>query len=83
LWCSSFADIFDVEHFLKTLALDVNLVIELPQEFQWSTREYYATGYRTIRVKSAPVQAPAEWYITNVLPLMKRYKSFFSEFAGL
>jgi len=60
-----------VEHFLKTLALDVNLVTELPQEFQWSTREYYATGYRTTRVKSAPVQAPAEWYITNVLPLMK------------
>ncbi|KAG0615845.1 hypothetical protein M758_5G071200 [Ceratodon purpureus] len=68
---SSFADIFDVEHFLDTLKLDVEIVTELPREFEWSTREYYATGYRATRVKNAPVQASPEWYITNVLPLMQ------------
>lgn len=72
--CSSFADIFDVDHFLDTLIFDVNIVTELPREFGWSTREYYATGYRATRVKSAPVQASPEWYIGNVLPLMQRYE---------
>lgn len=73
IFCSSFADIFDVDHFLDTLILDVNIITELPREFEWSTREYYATGFRATRVKNAPVQASPEWYITNVLPLMRRY----------
>lgn len=71
--CSSFADIFDVDHFLNTLMPDVNIVTELPQVFAWSTREYYATGYRATRVKNAPVQGSPEWYIANVVPLMRRY----------
>jgi hypothetical protein len=75
IFCSSFADIFDVKHFLDTLKRDVKIVTELPPEFEWSTREYYATGYRATRVKNAPVQASPEWYITNVLPLMQRYES--------
>jgi hypothetical protein len=57
--------------------LDVNIVTELPQVFAWSTREYYATGFRATRVKSAPVQASPEWYIANVLPLMLRYEHLF------
>lgn len=68
---STFADIFDVSHFLETLSHDVNIITELPKEFEWSTREYYATGFRATRVKNAPVQASPEWYITNVLPLMR------------
>lgn len=68
---SSFADIFNVDHFLNTLGFEVNIVTKLPPEFEWSTREYYATGYRATRVKNAPVQASPEWYITNVLPLLR------------
>lgn len=75
--CSTFADIFDVSHFLETLSHDVNIITELPKEFEWSTREYYATGFRATRVKNAPVQASPEWYITNVLPLMRRYAYIF------
>lgn len=60
---------------MQTLARDVYIVKELPREFYWSTREYYATGIRATRIKNAPVQASPEWYITNVLPIMKRYKS--------
>lgn len=70
---SSFADIFDVSHFIQTLKDDVAIVKDLPRKYYWSTREYYATGIRDTRVKTAPVHAPASWYIENVLPVIKSY----------
>ncbi|GLJ16872.1 hypothetical protein SUGI_0290910, partial [Cryptomeria japonica] len=70
---SSFADIFDVDHFIQTLKDDVTIVKDLPREFRWSTREYYATGIRDTRVKTAPVHAPANWFLENVLPVLKSY----------
>lgn len=72
-FCSSFADIFDVDHFIDVLRDEVSIVKELPSEHSWSTREYYATGIRDTRIKTAPVQATAEWYIENVLPILQRY----------
>ncbi|CAL5204594.1 unnamed protein product [Lathyrus oleraceus] len=70
---SSFADIFDVDHFIDVLRDEVSIVKELPSEHSWSTREYYATGIRDTRIKTAPVQATAEWYIENVLPILQSY----------
>ncbi|XP_058786273.1 O-fucosyltransferase 31 [Vicia villosa] len=70
---SSFADIFDVDHFIDVLRDEVSIVKELPSEHSWSTREYYATGIRDTRIKTAPVQATAEWYIENVLPVLQSY----------
>lgn len=72
-FCSSFADIFDVDHFIEVLRGEVSIVKELPSEYSWSTREYYATGIRDTRIKTAPVQATADWYIENVLPVLQRY----------
>jgi hypothetical protein len=72
LLCSSFADIFDVVNFLQSVSHDVLMITELPHGFEWATREYYATGIRATRIKNAPVQASPEWYIENVLPIMKR-----------
>lgn len=70
--CSSFMDIFDVDHFINTLKDDISIVRELPYEFFWSTREYYATAIRTTRIKTAPVHASANWYLENVLPVLQR-----------
>ncbi|KAG9129709.1 hypothetical protein Leryth_015414 [Lithospermum erythrorhizon] len=70
---SSFEDIFDVDYFINALKFNIKIVRELPQEFSWSTREYYATGIRATRVKSAPVRASAFWYLENVLPVMQSY----------
>ncbi|XP_031372771.1 O-fucosyltransferase 31 [Punica granatum] len=70
---SSFADIFDVDHFIQVLKDEVSIVRELPSELSWSTREYYATGIRETRIKTAPVQASAEWYLENVLPVLQSY----------
>jgi len=72
-FCSSFADIFDVDHFIDVLRDEVSIVKELPGEYSWSTREYYATGIRATRIKTAPVHATADWYIENVLPVLQRY----------
>lgn len=69
---SSFADIFDVDHFIDVLRDEISIVKELPSEFSWSTREYYATGIRATRIKTAPVHASAEWYLENVLPVLRR-----------
>lgn len=70
---SSFEDIFDVEHFIDALKFDVKIVRELPQEFSWSNREYYATGIRATRVKSAPVRASALCYgIVAIAPFSHR-----------
>lgn len=71
--CSSFAEIFDVHHFIDILKNEVSVVKELPSKYSWSTREYYATGIRATRIKTAPVHASANWYIENVLPVLQSY----------
>ncbi|PIN01164.1 hypothetical protein CDL12_26332 [Handroanthus impetiginosus] len=70
---STFMDIFDVDHFINALKDDISIVKELPDEYFWSTREYYATAIRATRVKTAPVHASANWYLENVLPLLQSY----------
>ncbi|XVF39640.1 hypothetical protein PTKIN_Ptkin01aG0049900 [Pterospermum kingtungense] len=70
---SSFTDIFDVDHFINVLRDEVSIVKELPREYYWSTREYYATGIRATRIKMAPLHASADWYLENVLPVLQSY----------
>ncbi|KAM7523809.1 hypothetical protein LguiA_013711 [Lonicera macranthoides] len=70
---SSFMDIFDVDHFINVLKDDIYVVKELPSQFSWSTREFYATAIRETRVKTAPVHASADWYLENVLPVLQSY----------
>ncbi|KAG1342529.1 O-fucosyltransferase 31 [Cocos nucifera] len=70
---SSFEDIYDVGHFISVLKDEISIVRELPQEFSWSTREYYAVAIRATRVKTAPVHASANWYIENVAPILQSY----------
>lgn len=65
-------DIFDVDHFIDVLKDDISIVREVPDEYFWSTREYYATAIRATRVKTAPVHASANWYLENVLPILQR-----------
>ncbi|CAN1288490.1 O-fucosyltransferase 31 [Linum perenne] len=69
---SSFMDIFDVDHFINVLKDDVAVVRELPDEYFWSTREYYAAAIRDTRIKTAPVHASANWYLDNVLPYLRQ-----------
>lgn len=66
-------DIFDVDHFINMLKDDINIVKELPLEYSWSTRDYYATAIRSTRIKTAPVHASANWYLENVLPVIERF----------
>ena len=61
-----------MDHFINVLKDDISIVKELPAEFSWSTREYYATAIRATRVKTAPVHASAKWYLDNVLPVLQR-----------
>ncbi|GAB2283210.1 O-fucosyltransferase 31 [Dionaea muscipula] len=70
---SSFEEIFDVDHFIEILKDDVTIVKELPYEYSWSTREFYATAIRETRVKTAPVHASANWYRENVMPILQSY----------
>ncbi|KAI8030335.1 O-fucosyltransferase 39 [Camellia lanceoleosa] len=70
---SSFMDIFDVDHFIDVLKDDISIVKELPDDFAWSTREYYAIAIRATRIKTAPVHASANWYLENVLPVLESY----------
>ncbi|CDP11502.1 unnamed protein product [Coffea canephora] len=70
---SSFTDIFDADHFIDALKNEVSVVKDLPSQHSWSTREYYATGIRATRIKTAPMHAPATWYLENVLPVMQSY----------
>lgn len=70
---SLFMDIFDVDHFINELKDDISIVRELPDDFSWSTREYYATTIRATRIKTAPVHASANWYLENVLPVLQSY----------
>ena len=67
-----------MDHFIDALHDEVSIVKELPSQYSWSTREYYATGIRDTRIKTAPVQATAEWYIENVLPVLQRYANYLS-----
>ncbi|KAF4350470.1 hypothetical protein F8388_005080 [Cannabis sativa] len=68
---SYFSDIFDVDHFIDVLKDDISIVKELPSDFAWSTREYYATAIRATRIKTAPVHASANWYLENVSPILE------------
>ncbi|XP_042026605.1 O-fucosyltransferase 39-like [Salvia splendens] len=70
---STFDEIFDVDHFINVLKDDVFIVKELPDEYLWSTREYYAAAIRANRVKTAPVHASANWYLENVSPVLQSY----------
>ncbi|KAL7613928.1 hypothetical protein Lser_V15G06951 [Lactuca serriola] len=70
---SSFEDIFDVDHFMNVLKNDISIVRELPDEYAWSTREYYASAIRSTRVKNAPLHASANWYLENVSPVLESY----------
>ncbi|KAL7143897.1 hypothetical protein ABFS83_08G222100 [Erythranthe nasuta] len=70
---STFEDIFDVDHFIEALKDEISIVKEVPGEYFWSTREYYATAIRATRVKTAPVHASANWYLDNVLPVLESY----------
>lgn len=69
--CSIFADVFDVDHFLDYLKNDVHIVLELPGNLSWSSREYYATGVRVTRIKDAPSYSGHMWYIDRVLPILQ------------
>lgn len=62
-----------MDHFIDVIRDEVSVVKDLPADYSWSTREYYATGIRATRIKTAPVQATADWYIENVLPILQRY----------
>ncbi|XP_021759757.1 uncharacterized protein At1g04910-like [Chenopodium quinoa] len=70
---SSFSEVFDLDHFISSLRDEISIVTELPVEYFWSTREYYGTGIRETRIKTAPVHASADWYLENVLPILHRY----------
>ncbi|CAI9291715.1 unnamed protein product [Lactuca saligna] len=70
---SSFTDIFDVDHFIDVLKNEVSIVKEVPSKYSWSTREYYGTGIRPTRIKTAPVHASANWYLENVLPMLNSH----------
>ncbi|KAK1410546.1 hypothetical protein QVD17_37083 [Tagetes erecta] len=70
---SSFEDIFDVGHFMNVLKDDISIIRELPDEYTWSTREYYASAIRSTRVKNAPLHASANWYLEHVSPVLESY----------
>ncbi|KVI08664.1 O-fucosyltransferase 39-like [Cynara cardunculus var. scolymus] len=70
---STFMDIFDVDHFINVLKDDISIVRALPDEYMWSTREYYASAIRSTRVKNAPLHASANWYLANVSPVLDSY----------
>ncbi|KAL2892992.1 O-fucosyltransferase 31 [Bienertia sinuspersici] len=70
---SSFTEVFDLDHFIDSLKDEISIVTELPADYSWSTREYYGTGIRETRIKTAPVHASADWYLENVLPVLHTY----------
>ncbi|KAG7533087.1 GDP-fucose protein O-fucosyltransferase [Arabidopsis thaliana x Arabidopsis arenosa] len=70
---SSFTDIFDLDHFISVLEDEVWIVRELPIQYAWSTRDYYATSIRATRIKTAPVHSSTECYgIAAVAPFSHR-----------
>ncbi|KAI0494623.1 hypothetical protein KFK09_024764 [Dendrobium nobile] len=70
---SSFEEIYDVDHFINVLKDEISVIRELPSEYSWSTRDYYAVAIRATRIKTAPVHASASWYLENVLPILQSY----------
>lgn len=58
--------------FIAVLEDEVPIVRSLPEEYSWSTREYYARAVRATRIKTAPVHASADWYLENALPVLRR-----------
>lgn len=70
---SSFEEIYNVHHFINVLKNEISVVRELPAEYSWSTREYYAVAIRATRIKTAPVHASSNWYLENVLPVLQSY----------
>lgn len=70
---SSFEEIYDVDHFIDVLKDEVSVVRTLPDDYSWSTREYYAVAIRATRIKTAPVHASANWYLENVIPVLQSY----------
>lgn len=70
---SSFEEIYDVDHFINSLKDEISIVRKLPTEYEWSTREYYATAIRATRIKTAPVHASTKWYLENVYPVLESY----------
>ncbi|GJP32161.1 hypothetical protein CLOM_g16762 [Closterium sp. NIES-68] len=70
---SQFEDIFDIEHFMHYLRHDVLIVRQLPQQYKWSTRDFYSTGVHQNRIKFAPMHASPAWYLKNVLPKLQRH----------
>ncbi|ONK73842.1 uncharacterized protein A4U43_C03F140 [Asparagus officinalis] len=70
---SSFEEIYDVDHFINVLKDEISIVRTLPDEYSWSTREYYAVAIRATRIKTAPVHASANWYPENVIPVLQSY----------
>ncbi|XP_076940309.1 O-fucosyltransferase 39-like isoform X1 [Bidens hawaiensis] len=70
---SSFTEIFDVDHFVNILKDDIHIIRELPDEYAWSTREYYASAIRSTRIKNAPLHASANCYgIAAISPFSHR-----------
>lgn len=65
-------DIYDVDHFINVLKDDIPVVKDLPEDFSWSTREYYSAAIRATRIKTAPLHASANWYLKNVSPILER-----------
>ena len=57
---------------MNILKDDISIIRELPDEYAWSTREYYASAIRSTRVKNAPLHASASWYLENVAPVLER-----------
>lgn len=70
---SSFEEIYDVDRFINVLKDEISIVRALPDEYAWSTREYYAVAIRATRIKTAPVHSSANWYLENVIPVLQSY----------
>ncbi|CAD6225005.1 unnamed protein product [Miscanthus lutarioriparius] len=78
---SSFEEIFDVDHFINSLKDEVSIIKALPKEFSWSTREYYGTGIRATRIKTAPLHASANWYLESVSPILQSWLLYEDNFS--
>ena len=62
---SNFSDIFDVDWFIKSVAPDVKVVKELPQ----NERKYLLKQLSSMRV---PRKVTPHYYLTRILPSLKR-----------
>jgi hypothetical protein len=62
---SNFSDIFDVDWFIKSVAPDVKVVKELPQD----ERKHLVKQLSSLRV---PRKVTPHYYLTRILPTLKR-----------